>query len=72
MMQNHKYRVGQRVVFTGPVRNNSPSGEFEILRLLPSNGGELQYRIKSRHETHERVVAEDQLASRGAAGFLNN
>jgi hypothetical protein len=72
MMQNHKYRVGQRVNFTGPVRNNSPSGEYEILRVLPSNGGELLYRIKSRHETYERVVAEDQLSSRGAAGFLSN
>jgi hypothetical protein len=71
-MQNHKYRVGQRVNFTGPVRNNSPSGEYEILRVLPSDGGELQYRIKSKLETYERVVGEEQLASsRSTVGFLS-
>jgi hypothetical protein len=64
--------VGQKVNFTGPVRNNSPSGEYEILRLLPSNSGELLYRIKSKQETHERVVAEDQLSSRGGTGFLSS
>jgi hypothetical protein len=40
--------------------------------VLPSNGGELLYRIKSKHETYERVVAEDQLSSRGATSFLSN
>jgi hypothetical protein len=68
-MQNHKYRVGQSVVFTGPSRNNSPSGEYEILRLLPPSGDEFQYRIKSKFETYERVIGEELLTSRISAGF---
>ena len=70
-MENHKYKVGQTVNFTGPVRNNSPTGEYEILRLMPSEGGELQYRIKSKHETYERVVGEEHLSTRGTMGFLS-
>lgn len=70
-MQTHKYRVGQRVSFTGPVRNNSPSGEYEIVRLLPADGGEPRYRIKSSLERHERVIGEDQLSSRAALNLLS-
>jgi hypothetical protein len=60
-MQNHKYRVGQSVV--------SPSGEYEILRLLPPSGDEFQYRIKSKFETYERVIGEELLTSRIAPTF---
>jgi hypothetical protein len=70
VMTNHKYRIGQTVLFRGFSRNNSPSGEYEVLRLLPSGGGELQYRIKSKHETHERVVGEEQLSTRATVDFL--
>lgn len=69
-MANHKYKVGQRVTFTGPIRNNSPSGEYEILKLLPSDADRLQYRIKSAHEAHERVIGEEHLAVRPDAETL--
>jgi hypothetical protein len=41
------------------------------MRLLPAEGGEFQYRIKSALEKTERVVTEDQLSNftaREAAG----
>jgi hypothetical protein len=36
-------------------------GEFKIVRSLPDSGGEIQYRIKSAQEPHERVVKESDL-----------
>jgi hypothetical protein len=68
-MTNHKYSVGQTVLFRGLSRNNMTTGEYEVLRLLPSGGGELQYRIKSKLETHERVVGEENLSTRAAVVF---
>jgi hypothetical protein len=37
-------------------------GDYKIVRQLPDNGGELQYRVKSVREPHERVVKESELA----------
>jgi hypothetical protein len=36
-------------------------GEFKIVRALPDEGGETQYRIKSAQEPHDRVVKESDL-----------
>jgi hypothetical protein len=36
-------------------------GDYKIVRQLPDSGGELQYRIKSEREPHERVVKESDL-----------
>ena len=58
----HKFRVGESVHYTSNVlrRFNAP-GSFRIVKLLPSAGDELQYRIKSATEPHERVAKESQL-----------
>jgi hypothetical protein len=37
-------------------------GSYKVIRELPSEaGGELQYRVKSLREPHERVVGESDL-----------
>jgi hypothetical protein len=38
-----------------------PGGSYEITKRLPAIGGELEYRTKSAHEPHERVVRESEL-----------
>jgi hypothetical protein len=38
--------------------------QYEIIRLLPADGGELQYRVKSKSEVFERVAKESELARR--------
>jgi hypothetical protein len=63
-MKNHKYKVGDLVRFTRTSRDNAPSGDYEILRLLPFEGDRIQYRIKSMHENYDRVVGEEQLSAR--------
>lgn len=62
-MSRHRYRIGQVVDFK-PSRLAMPSsgGEYKVVRLLPREGGDLLYRIKSPIETFERVACESELA----------
>jgi hypothetical protein len=69
-MATHKYRVGQMVGFN-PAPRFAPHGAirgYKILRLLPPEGGEYLYRIKSITETVERVVRECDLVPRLGGG----
>ena len=61
-MQIHKYAIGQAVYFTsGLVGRHGGSGTYKIVRLLPPDGDDYQYRIKSMAEAYERVAKESQL-----------
>jgi hypothetical protein len=58
----HRYKVGQTVNYTsGPFGRGGSSGVYKITQLLPAEGDDRQYRIKSASEPHERVVKESQL-----------
>ena len=59
--RTHKFKVGQSVDLIQSVSRSAASGHYEILSLRPAEGGNPQYRIKSRSESHERVVAESDL-----------
>jgi hypothetical protein len=59
----HKFQVGQTVQLVGGRRHVTTSAlAYKVVRQLPEDGGERSYRIKSAHETFERVVTESQLA----------
>ena len=61
-MQEHKYRVGETVFYTsGMAGRGNGTGKYEVVRLLPSDGSDFQYRIKSVGEAYERVAKESQL-----------
>ena len=61
-LRTHKYRVGQTVFYTSsPVSRPGASGSYEVVRLLPSDGEDYQYRIKNPGEAFERVAKESQL-----------
>ena len=62
-MARHRFKVGQAVSYT-PGRLTVPASgrEYKVLRLMPFEGGDLQYRIKSIGETFERVAKETELA----------
>ena len=63
-MSEHKFKVGQTVHFTsGPYGRGAggAGGAYKITQLLPPEGDDRQYRIKSANEPHERVVKESQL-----------
>ena len=60
---SHKYRVGESVYFTASnIARPAASGTYEVIRLLPTDGDDCQYRIKSTTEAFERVAKESQLA----------
>jgi hypothetical protein len=42
---------------------SSARGAYEIRKQLPERDGELQYRIKSAAEEHERVALESELGA---------
>ena len=61
-MTRHIYSVGQQVSFGERVVTYlKRTGVFTITKLLPPLGAELQYRIKSAGEVHERVASQHEL-----------
>jgi hypothetical protein len=66
-MAQHKYKVGEFVDYR-PGRLSGAllsASRYKILRLLPAEGSDLLYRIKSVDETVERVAKEHELSQRG-------
>ena len=58
----HKYRVGEVVYYTSPSFGRAAAtGSYTVIKLLPSDGDDYQYRIKSSGEAFERVAKESQL-----------
>jgi len=61
-LRTHKYCVGQTVFYTSsPISRPGASGSYQVVRLLPSDGEDYQYRIKNPGEAFERVAKESQL-----------
>ena len=62
-LSDHKFKIGQTVSYTsGPFGRASVTGVYKVTQLLPPEGDDRQYRIKSPSEPHERVAKESQLA----------
>ena len=61
-LRTHKFHVGQTVFYTSsPISRPGASGSYKVVRLLPSDGEDYQYRIKNPGEAFERVAKESQL-----------
>ena len=55
-LTEHKFQIGQTVYFTSrPVGQMAADSTYRIVKLLPSDGDDYQYRIKSATEAFERV-----------------
>ena len=62
-LAGHKFEVGQTLFFSPSIFEPvKPMGHYCVMRLLPADGGDPQYRLKSESDGHERVVREAQLA----------
>jgi hypothetical protein len=65
-LRAHKFHVGQTVFYTSsPISRPGASGSYKVVRLLPSDGDDYQYRIKHAGEAFERVAKESQLELEG-------
>ncbi len=66
MLKSHKFTIGQTVRYiAGPLNRASAEGSFQIVKLLPPDGDEHQYRIRNTEEAFERVAKESQLDRHG-------
>jgi hypothetical protein len=62
-MSDHKFTVGQMVQFSpGALEDSTARGKYTIVRLMPSEARDFQYRVRSSIDGRERVVRESQLA----------
>ena len=59
VLKSHKYQVGETVYEAKNVL--IASGSYTVVKLLPSESDDYQYRIKSSGEAFERVAKESQL-----------
>ena len=61
-MPPHGFSVGQNVEFLpGRYDGNIPRGTYTVVRLLPNDAADREYRIKNQTDGHERVVRESQI-----------
>jgi hypothetical protein len=61
-LKEHKFEIGQTVYFTSrPIGHMAANSTYQVVKLLPSDGADYQYRIKSVNEAFERVARESQL-----------
>ena len=61
-IRSHRYHVGEVVYYTSPTFGRAAAtGSYTVVKLLPSEGDDYQYRIKSSGEAFERVAKESQL-----------
>jgi hypothetical protein len=61
-MKAHKFKPGQFVrIERGKSGLAPPGGRYEILRQLPPENNDFQYRVRNTDDNHERVVRESEL-----------
>lgn len=61
-MPLHSFAVGQSIEFVPDKFDGSAaSGTYTIVRLLPNDSADREYRIKNVRDGHERVVRESQI-----------
>ena len=61
VMSGYRFEVGQTVSYIPHFGAGAAKSTYKIIQLLPPEGGDFQYRIKSADEAHERVAKESQL-----------
>jgi hypothetical protein len=65
-LKEHKFQIGETVYFTSrPIGHMAANSTYQVVRLLPSDGFDYQYRIKNANEAFERVARESQLEYTG-------
>lgn len=69
--ESHRFRVGQTVSLVQWSSRSETAGQYQIVSLRPADGDVPHYRIKSRSETYERVVAESDLVLSAHLGSID-
>jgi hypothetical protein len=59
--KQHRFKVGQMVEIMPTTLRAAVTGRYEIIRLVPCDSSDPQYRLKSENEKHERILPERDL-----------
>ncbi|NGM19004.1 hypothetical protein G3576_03185 [Roseomonas stagni] len=69
-MARHTFTVGQTIEFVpGRYDGSAPAGTYTIVRQLPNDQMDREYRVKHSRDGHERIVRESQMRGRNAGPF---
>lgn len=67
MPPKHNFNIGQNIDFVpGRFDGAAPSGAYTVLRQLPNDALDREYRVKNSRDGHERIIRESQMRQRGA------
>jgi hypothetical protein len=61
-VRDHRFKVGSVVNIRARIHNGTPDGVYKVVRLLPADGQDYQYRVKSSRTGSEHVVRESELS----------
>ena len=59
----HKFVAGQTVEFSPSRMTQAERGAYSVVRLVPEEKDGPHYRIKSKHEHHDRIAHERDLTA---------
>jgi hypothetical protein len=59
--KTHRFKLGQMVEIMPTTLRAAVTGQYEIIKLVPCDSNDPQYRLKSLNEKHERVLPERDL-----------
>jgi hypothetical protein len=60
--RDHRFKVGSVVNIRTRIHNGTPDGVYKVVRLMPAEGQEYQYRVKNSRTGTEHVVRESELS----------
>ncbi|MFC7734664.1 hypothetical protein ACFQX4_02220 [Roseomonas sp. GCM10028921] len=61
-MPRHSFEIGQSVeLVAGILTPPGVTGNYTVVRLLPNDAADREYRIRSDRDGHERVARESQM-----------
>jgi hypothetical protein len=66
-MPPHSFRIGQTVELIPSRFFGAKHGLYAILRLLPNDGLDREYRVKHLGDGHERVVQQSEIFGESSA-----
>jgi len=61
-MPSHRFEIGQNVeLLAGFLTPRDALGHYTVVRLLPNDSPDREYRLRNNRDGHERVVRESQI-----------
>ena len=72
-MQAHRFQIGENVeILAGTLTARHAPGQYTVVRLMPNDGADREYRVRSNQDGHERVVRQSEMRSGPLAALGRN